>query len=293
VVTLQQVFLDKNTVTMSWSGASNTYKFSAGSASGLSDLLAADVTGTTYTWTAPRTAGIFYVRVAATSGGQTGTASTELPVFTIDMRNVIDALYFGYGPMSDANGRAPADTVAVWPDGATINTLVTAETGPASLTAAQTFIADYLTASSNFISVPISTTAATYFGVGLLAIPEDTVVVRVDNTVCPGTGIIACAYYGPRPYGNGRSTVNLNAAPTGNTPDSWKAIAHEIGHAFGLHHLVMNSSGRPEFQFLMNPALAVSQLSTVEKTAIAVARQNGIRAGWTRGQAQAAGLVPQ
>ncbi len=291
VITSQQVFLDRNVVALSWSGGASTYKVFAGSTAGASDLLSADVTGTSYTWTAPRTAGVFYVRVAATSGGQTGTASTELPVYTIDLRNVIDALYFGYGPMSDANGRAPASTVAVWPDGATIQTLVTAQTGAASLTAAQTFVADYLAASSNFISVPISTTATTYTGVALQDIPENTVVVRVDNSVCPQPGVIACAYYGPKPYGLGRSTVNLNAAPTGNTPDSWKAIAHEIGHAFGLHHLVMNSSGRAEFQFLMNPALVASQLSAVEKTAIAAARAGGIRAGTTRSEAVSLGLV--
>ena len=287
----QQVTMTSNVVGLSWSGSGSTYKVTAGTTSGASDLLSADVTGTTYTWTAPRTGSIFYVRVAATSGGQTSTASQELPVFTIDMRNVIDALFFGYGPMSDANGRGPASTVAVWPDGATISVLVSDQAGTASLTAAQTFVADYLAATSNFISAPITTTSLTYTGVALGAIPDNTVVVRVDNTVCPGAGIIACAFYGPTPYGTGRSTVNLNAAPTSNTPDSWKAIAHEIGHAFGLHHLVQTASARAEFKFLLNPTLVAEQLSAVEKTALAEARKGGIRNGWTRAQALAAGLV--
>lgn len=43
----------------------------------------------------------------------------------------------------------------------------------------------------------------------------------------------------------------------------------------------------------MNPALAVSQLSTIEKTAISVARQNGIRPGMTRSQVTGLGLVLQ
>ena len=59
----------------------------------------------------------------------------------------------------------------------------------------------------------------------------------------------------------------------------------------GLHHLVQNSSARAEFKFLMNPTLVASQLTAVEKTAIAEARKGGIRPGWTRAQAAAAGLV--
>ena len=293
IVTSQQVTMAANIVALSWAGGSSTYKVFAGSAAGGSDLLSADVTGTTYTWTAPRTASILYVRVAATSGSQTGTASTELPVFTIDMRNVIDALFFGYGPMSDAAGRPPASSVAVWPDGATITTLVTTESGDVSLAAARTFAADYLAATSNFISVPVDTTATRYTGVALGAIPENTVIVRVDNSICPAVGVIACAYYGPRPYGPGRSFVNLNGAPTATTPGGSVAIAHEIGHAFGLHHLVQNASARVEFKFLMNPALVSQQLTEVEKTAIAAARAGGIRPGWTRDQALAAGLVLQ
>ncbi len=291
VIASQQVTMTSNIVGLSWSGSGSTYKVLVGSASGGSDLLSQDVTGTSYTWNAPRTANIYYARVVATGAGQTGTASTELPVFTLDMRNMIDALFFGYGPMSDANGRAPASSVAVWPDGATINVLVTDQAGAASLTAAQTFVADYLAATSNFITVNISTTPTTYAGLPLLSVPANTVIVRVDNTVCPGAGIIACAFYGPAPYGPGRSTVNLNAAPTGNTPDSWKAIAHEICHAFGLHHLVQTASARAEFKFLLNPTLVAEQLSAVEKAALAAARAGGIRPGWTRTQALAAGLV--
>ena len=53
----------------------------------------------------------------------------------------------------------------------------------------------------------------------------------------------------------------------------------------------MDSSARQEFRFLLNPTLVTQQLSTVEKDAIAAARAGGMRAGWTRAQALAAGLV--
>lgn len=290
-ITLQQVTFTANLITVSWSGSGTTYRVLAGAAPGGSEALSVDVTGTSYTWTAPRTANIYYIRVAATSGGQLGTASQELPVFTIDMRNVIDALFFGYGPMSDANGALPASSVAVWADGTAINLTVTNESGDVSLTAAKAFVNDYLTTTSNFITVSYDTTATTYKGVSLSAIPLNAVIVRVDNTICPGTGVIACAYYGPLPYGPGRSFVNLNLAPSPGVSGGSVAITHEVGHAFGLHHLVQNSSARAEFKFLMNPTLVSDKLSDVEKTAIALARANGIRPGYTRAQALSAGLV--
>ena len=293
-ITLQQVFMTSNTIAFTWSSTgATTYKMMVGTTSGGSDALNVDVTGTSYTWTAPRTANIYYARVVPTSAGQTGTASTEIPLFTIDMRYVIDALYFGYGPMSDNTGIQPSSNfpAAIWADGSTISVIVTDESGAVSLDAARSFVTDYLAAMSNHVTINITTTPIKWTGVSLSGVPLDTVVVRVDNSVCPGTGVIACAYYGPLPYGAGRSTVNLNAAPTSTTPGGSVAISHEIGHAFGLHHLRVNSSARLELRFLMNPTLLVSQLSDVEKNAIAAARAGGLRNGWTRGQAVSAGLV--
>lgn len=292
-ITLQQVFMTSNTVAFSWSSTgASTYKVMIGSSAGASDLLSTDVTGTTYTWTAPRTANIYYARVAAVSGGQLGSVSTEIPLFTIDMRYVIDALYFGAGPMSDGSGQPSTNLpLGIWSDQSTINVLVTDESGSVSLDAAKVFVADYLAAMSNHITVNVSTTPTKWTGVALDQLPENTVVVRVDNSICPQVGVIACAFYGPRPIGIGRSTVNLNGAPTATTPGGSVAISHEIGHSFGLHHLKVNASARPELRFLMNPSLLVSQLSEVEKNAMAAARAGGMRNGWTRGQAVNAGLV--
>lgn len=293
-ITLQQVFMTSNTVAFSWSSTgATTYKMMIGSASGGSDILNVDVTGTSYTWTAPRTANIYYARVAPTSGGQTGTASTELPLFTIDMRYVIDSLYFAAGPMSDNPGLQPPGNlpVAIWADGSTLNILVTEESGQLSLDATRVFVSDYLSVMSNHVTINVNTTSANWKGVALNDVPLNTIVVRVDNTVCPQAGVIACAFYGPLPYGPGRSTVNLNGAPTASTPGGSVAISHEIGHSFGWHHLKVNSSVRPELRFLMNPALLVSRISDVERNAVMAARAGGMRNGWTRDQAVAAGLV--
>lgn len=286
VITLQQVFLDRNTVAMSWSGGSSTYRVFVGSTAGASDLLSADVTGTTYTWAAPKTAGIFYVRVAGTSGGQTGTASTELPVFTIDLRNVIDALYYNAGPMSQTPSVAPSPNqpALVWADGTQLTVLVTTESTAAGLTAAQQFVSDYLAAAGNPFSATVSATNNDYHTAVLEDLPLNTIVVRVAQ-VCTSIGVIACANLGPAPLGFNKSFINMN------TSGGAVSIAHEIGHGFGLWHFVMGASGREEFKFLMNPALVTFQLSTVEKTAIAAARAGGIRQGTTRNQAQGFNLV--
>jgi hypothetical protein len=282
--------MDRNTVSFTWnSTGASTYKVFVGSANGGSDVLSADVTGTSYTWTAPRTAGVFYARVAATSGGQTGSASTELPVFTIDMRSMIDAMFFGAGPMSQSSTIDPTPfnsqiNAAIWADGSNLTVLVTNAAGAQSLTAAQQFVADYLAATGNHITATVSTTNDSYQGVDLSALPPFTVVVRVDP-VCTDPGVIACANYGPAPVGQNRSFVNLNAA------GGSVSVAHEIGHSFGLRHVAVNSSTRQEFRFLLNPALVGQQLTVAEKTVLTAARDGGMRANWTRAQALAAGLV--
>lgn len=289
-VTLQQVSISANIISFSWtSTGAATYKLSVGTASGLSDLLSTDVSGTSFTWTGPRTATIIYARVAATSGGQTGTASTEIPIFTIDMRNMIDALFFAAGPMSQNATLNPTPFnaqifAAIWTDGTPLTVLVTSEAGATSFSNAQRFVADYLAATSNHVSATVSVTAADYHGVALSALPENTIVVRVDQ-VCTGTGVIACANFGPSPVGSNRSFVNLNAV--GGAP----SVSHEIGHSFGLNHMSVTAGTRPEFQFLMNPALVGSQLTDAEKAALAAARAGGMRNNWTRAQALAANLV--
>lgn len=287
VIASQQVAMTNNTVVFSWaSTGATTYKMTVGSSAGASDLVSADVTGTSYTWTAPRTANIYYARVAATSGGQTGAASTELPVFTLDMRNMIDALFFGTGPLSQTAGLDPTPyntqiPALIWPDGSTLNVLVTAEAGDVSLANARTFVSEYLAAAGNPFSANVSVTSDNYHGVARDSLPANTIVVRVDP-VCTQTGVIACADFGPY---YGRAFVNMNAV------GGAVSIAHEIGHAFGLNHMTVTSSLRPEFQFLMNPALVATQLTSAEKTVIATARAGGLRSNMTRAQAIDLGLV--
>ncbi|MBP8274329.1 MAG: hypothetical protein KAY59_07835, partial [Acidobacteria bacterium] len=281
-----QVTMTSNVVGFTWSGSGSTYKMIIGSAAGASDILSADVTGTSYTWTGPRTAGIYYARVAATTSGTVGSASTELPVFTLDMRNMIDALYYNTGPLSQFPTVAPNNNVGagVFADGSSLTLLVTNESTAASLTNAQQFVSEYLAAAGNPFTVGISATSADYKNVSFAALPQFTIVIRVLQDYC-SSGAIACAQLGPSPIGSNKSFVTMNQS-TGAV-----SIAHEIGHAFGMYHMAVTSSARVEFRFLMNPALVASQLSAVEKATIAAARAGGLRQGTTRAQALGLNLV--
>jgi len=283
----QQVTMTANLITFTWSRSTSSYKVTIGTGPGLSDVLSTTVSTSSYDWIAPRTANVYYARVANASGDT--TSAQEVPVFTLDLRNVIDAMYFGGGPMSETPtvnpGNAPA---AVFADGVAVTVIVTNEAAPTQTSVVNSFISDYLSASGNAFPISTTNSVADYKGAALSALPENTVAVRVFG-LCTQTGVIACANYGPTPVGSNRSYVNMNLASTAAS----LAVGHEIGHSFGIHHVVATSAARAEYAFLMNPALINpdGRLTAVEKNAISAARAGGIRNGWTRNQALAAGLV--
>ncbi len=285
-VTLQKVNFTSNEVQLAWNGTGSTFHLFAGSAPGGADKLSVDVTGTSYTWIAPREEAIYYVRVVAVSNGTTSGASTELPVFTMDLRNAIDALFFGAGPMADTPSNAAFNPVAgVWPDGTVVHILVSAEAGEPTRANAQSFADDYATITGGAIRGTTQIVADDMHKAQFSDLPEFTVGMRVLQGICSQTGVIACANLGPFPLGPNRSFVNMNS------PGGYVAIAHEVGHSYGMSHVHVNASARLELNFLMNPVLLATQMTDPEKNAIIAARNAGLRAGWTRNQALGAGLV--
>jgi hypothetical protein len=284
-ITRQQVFINANQVEMSWSGTSGTYRLTAGSGPGLTDRLTTEVTGTSYTWMAPRDEAVHYVRVAATDGNEVSPFTTEFPVYTIDLRHVIDALFFRSGPMSQTPAAALTNPPAgVWAAGSNIHLLVSNEAGESARAASQSFADLYASLSGGAITATSELTADTFRTTTLGAVPPFTIVTRVLSGFC-GINVIACANYGPSPIGLDRSIVTQNGA------GGSVASAHELGHAYGMGHVLVSGAVRPELNFMMNPVLLSSVLTEPERNAIAAALQGGIVGGTRRDQALAAGLV--
>ena len=126
----QRVALTSNEIVLDWYGTAPGYRVLIGSGSNSSDVRSVDVTSTRYTFLAARTANTYYARVVATNGDQTSAPTPELAISTLDLRNIIDALFFNGGPMSEFRaiqpGSAPA---AVWPDGTHLRMPVSREAG--------------------------------------------------------------------------------------------------------------------------------------------------------------------
>jgi hypothetical protein len=116
--TSQKINATNNEMVLAWDGTAAAYQLVIGSNPGLSNLLSTEVTGTTYTWVSPRTAGTYYARVAVKSGESLGGFSNELSLVVLDVRNVIDALFFHSGPLADQPADANTNPItSVWADG--------------------------------------------------------------------------------------------------------------------------------------------------------------------------------
>jgi len=288
----QKINATNNELTLTWIGNAPTYQLVIGSTPGSSNILPPTVvTGATYTWVSPRTSGTYYARVAAKSGDSLSGYSDELSLYVLDIRDVIDAMYFHAGPMADNPANANSNPVTgVWADGTHLRVLVSSAAGDPARVIAQTFADQYaalvggeITATSEVTSDPMQETSNVEYP-GPLA--DFTVGVRVQSGVCP-SGALACAIYGPAPIGPNKSVVTLAQAG----PLNISSTAHEMGHAYGMGHIAATVTGRPEFRFMMNPSQASEQMTDTEKLAVTIARNAGLRAGWTRDQALRADLV--
>lgn len=287
-ITLQRVHWTANEVQLAWSGTAPSYRVFAGSMPRGSDLLTADTTATTHTWMAPREASTYYVRVVAVRGDEISASPPELPVFTMDLRNVVDALFFRSGPMADnPNNALDNPQAGLWAEGARLSVLVSNEAGETSRTNAQRFVDDYQRASGDRVTASVQATSDDFRSLeDPRTLAPFTIVVRLLVNGCGATAnILACANLGPTGVGPNASIVTLNQ------PAGTSAMSHEMGHAYGMGHVRVTGAVRPELDFLMNPTLLSQQLTEPERTAIAAAWDGGLRAGWRRNQALAAGLV--
>lgn len=288
IVTSQQIRQADNLLTFSWVSSEASFQLVIGSSSGGSDILSTVVTGNTFTWTSPRPAKTYYAKVAAKRGDSTSPFSDELILTVVDLRNMIEAMFFHTGPMSDAAEGGASTVAALWPDGTRLTVLVSNDAGDVALANARTFANDYAALVGGAITATLAKTADPMQGILAQSLPDFTIGIRVQAGIC-STGALACANYGPSPVGPDSSMVTL-ALPNGL---NISATAHEMGHAYGMGHIQTPAAGRPEFRFLMNSNSGAEQMTDAEKLAVTVARAGGLRPAMTRSAAAALGLVNQ
>jgi hypothetical protein len=284
----QVVNATSNVLQFSWTSPESSFQLAIGSSPGSSNLLNTTVSTTSYSWISPRTGGAYYARVAAKRGDAIGPPSDELSLFVLDIRNVIDALFFRSGPMADSPATAATNPVAgVWADGTRLSVLVSNEATDTTRVNAQTFADQYATLTGGAVTASVSMTADLMHDADFRNFPEFTIGVRVLAGFCGAALGCVPVGSGPSPVGPNRSIVTLSQ----NGAFYLGATAHEMGHAYGMGHVAIPIAGRPEFRFMMSPAYVSDQMTDIEKLAITVARAGGIRAGTTRNEALGRDLV--
>ena len=288
ITTSQQIRQADNVLNLSWLSSETSFQLVIGSSSGASDVLSTTVTGNTFTWTSPRAAKAYYARVAAKRGDATSPFSDEQTLTIVDLRNIVEAMYFHTGPMSDLAEGGASTVAALWPDGTHLTVLVSPDAVAPASTNAQIFADQYAALTGNQITATVSSTSNRMQATAPQDLPRFTIGIRVLDAFCK-TGALACANYGPSPVGPDSSIVTLATAGGLNI----SATAHEMGHAYGMGHIQTPATGRPEFRFMMNSNSGAEQMTDAEKLAITVARTLGIRPAMTRSTAAALGLVNQ
>jgi hypothetical protein len=282
----QRVTIASNEIVLGWSGSTPAYRLSIGSRRGASDVHVVDLAAAGYTFVAPRTANSYFARVSGIDGELVTPPTADLTISTLDLREVIDALFFDAGPMSEFRAIQPGTKqAAVWVDGARLSVPVSREAGERIRALAQAAVDDYAAIVGGAVT---GTAVLVDDDMHALTRPEQlpafTIATRLFPPGCPSTAS-GCAFFGPAPAGPNASIVTLTS------PGVTSTVAHEFGHAYGLRHIRPAASDRPEFRFLMSTPASSDTLSDPERAAIAAARAGGIRGGTTRDEALAAGLV--
>jgi len=176
---------------------------------------------------------------------------------------------------------------SVWADNTRLSVLVSTESTDTARVNAQTFPDQYAGLIGGAITASYSTTSDAMRDKDYRTFPEFTIGMRVQPGFCGGALACVPTGSGPSPAGPNKSIVTFE----GSGAFYLTAAAHEMGHAYGLGHVTTPAAGRPEFRFMMSPVNASEQMTDAEKLAITLARNAGLRSGWTRSQALEADLV--
>lgn len=280
----QRVTEVSNEIDFHWSGGNGSrFRIVVGTSPGASDAVTAELSGSAFTFVAPRHAAQYYASVAAIDGSRSSKATPEVTVTAIDVREVADALLFGAGPMSLLHviklGSTP---LPMWPVGTRLRILVSIQAGERIRALAQDAIDDYSALVEGSVTGTTELVDDDMAGLTLSQLPPLTIAIRVASGACSASAA-GCTSAGTGPSVSGTALISLATSTV--TP---VVVTHEMGHAMGFSHVYTTSAF---VGLCMGPSGGSIKLSGAEKAAISSAFKAGLRAGSTRDQAVAAGVV--
>lgn len=284
-VTSQRALLGGSEFQLLWTGTASSYKLSIGSSQGASDVALIETNGSTQTWLAPR-AGTFSATVTAKTDIGESPPSAGLTLVSVDLRDVIEAMLFSEGPLSDTRRVNTIDGVfSIWPDGQRVSILVAPDIAEITRSRIAEFVTQYATITGNAVTGSITVTQNDMQDWGINQVPPSSIAVRLGFCSGLATG---CNTGGPPAPGCGCLSANIGRSITSlHTPDA-DYVKHELGHAYGIGHIRVPAGTR------LAPLLMggnAGEISETEAAAISAIRRSGFGRGGRRSQLVAAGLV--
>jgi hypothetical protein len=278
-----------NDVVFTWVAPANVQSstLEIGSSTGASDVLSTNVgTATTFDWhTAP--VGNFFIRIRSTAGS-TSLVSSELLLGVQSLKQVIEGLFFGAGPMASPVS-AQASAGAVWlgsPRGASYQILVKSTI---STSLVQQAVQQIVSATGNQFSATVTSVATLPASPGAHQIMIGDDLAICPSIIVPGETVfgITCSI---RIDVNGFSSAVIGLTASGQ----FNAITvHELCHALLVAQHIQTPLGgqEPVMSTIVGAGEESISFSRYELAAIQAVYSSSISPFATRAQFKAAGLV--
>ena len=283
-------------VAFRWSGTgASGYRLEIGASSGASDTTTFDTgAATTFTWRgAP--VGVFYARVKGLQGSTVGTASNEVVVGSIDARQMVDALIFGYGPLAvagNAAGPHVQDQMEGWQPGTGFEVVIGDSVSAAFTTSTNATVAQIGPATLGVVHATVRGRAADPLPtprVGQVTIS----MVSPDEVKgeCECDDCVGCAWTWFQGTFTQRARILASSSAQTSTP------AHELGHVVGLGHVISATGVRPPFTMgvttngMFSPRGQIDELDPATIRMLETIYGAGLSAGSRRRQFESLGLV--
>jgi hypothetical protein len=277
------------TVELRWSGLRATaYRVEIGSAVGTADLLSTEVSATSYTWSnAP--VGVWWARVVP-SRPREGLPSNSASIRSLDAREIVEALFLGTGPLADSAipTHVLGDRIEGWSPGSTLSFIVDDAMPATSLAELERTLPQIVAATGGAL-IAVITDRRPHPGdpaegeVSVTMVPAESYATDVP-CIASSTGC-ARTFFRNGVTTRARIWIKAVAVSTG-------LVAHEIGHVYGLAHIVDPGGIRPTFTMVAFTSARVAALEPASLRAMEAVARTGLYAGAGRPQLLAADLIP-